>query len=196
VNYPVKDSVFDTLFETARTYNQWQDRPIDDALLKRLYDLLKWGPTTANTCPGRFVFVRSQEGKEKLKPHLNAGNVDKTMAAPCCVIVAYDTQFYELMPQLFPSRDMKPIFEGKPELIQEVCMRSSSLQGGYLIMAARALGLDCGPMSGFNAQTLNAAFFPDGRWQANFLCNLGYGAENGAHPRNPRLDFEQACELL
>ncbi|MAT52756.1 MAG: malonic semialdehyde reductase [Porticoccaceae bacterium] len=190
------DMSLDLLFDSARTYNTWQDKPVDDSLLHALYERLKWGPTTANTCPARFVFVRSTEGKQRLKPHLNPGNVDKTMAAPCCVIVAYDTRFYELMPQLFPSRDMRSVFEGKDALIEEVCMRSSSLQGGYLVMAARALGLDCGPMSGFNAETLNREFFPDGRWRANFLCNLGYGSEEGLFPRNPRLEFDQACQLL
>jgi 3-hydroxypropanoate dehydrogenase len=120
----------------------------------------------------------------------------KTMAAPCCVIVAYDTRFHELMPKLFPSRDFSAVFAGKAALIEEVCMRSSSLQGAYLVLAARALGLDCGPMSGFNVETLNEAFFPDGRWRANFLCNLGYGAEEGLFPRNPRLEFSEACQFL
>lgn len=196
MHLPIDDTALARLFESARTHNAWQDRAVGDDLIRRLYDLVKWGPTTANTCPGRFVFVRTLEGKERLRPHINEGNLAKTMGAPCTVIVAYDTQFYELMPKLFPSRDMKAVFEGKPELIAEVCMRSSSLQGGYLIMAARALGLDCGPMSGFNAETLNAEFFPDGRWRANFLCNLGYGAEDGLFPRNPRLDFDEACQLL
>lgn len=189
-------SAMDTLFNEARTFNSWQDRAVDDATLRELYELVKWGPTTANTCPARFVFVRSEEAKQRLKPHINEGNLEKTMSAPCCVIIAYDTRFYELMPILFPERDYAAIFAGKQALIEEICMRSSSLQGGYLIMAARSLGLDCGPMSGFNAETLNAEFFPDGRWQANFLCNIGYGSEQGLFKRNPRLEFEQACELL
>lgn len=192
----VPQSALATLFTEARTYNSWQDRPIDDALLQQLYELVKWGPTTANSCPARFVFVRSEEGKQRLKPHVNAGNLDKTMSAPCCVIIAYDTEFFKLMPTLFPARDFSSVFPEKSAATQEICMRSSSLQGGYLIMAARALGLDCGPMSGFNAETLNAEFFPDGRWQANFLCNLGYGSEEGLFPRNPRLDFDTACQLL
>lgn len=185
-----------TLFTEARTFNSWQDRPIDTDILTELYDWIKWGPTTANSCPARFVFINSDEAKQRLKPHINAGNLDKTMSAPCCVIIAFDTKFYELMPQLFPSRDFASVFAGKDAVIQEICMRSSSLQGGYFMMAARALGLDCGPMSGFNAETLNAEFFPDGRWQANFLCNIGYGDKEGLFERNPRLEFDQACQIL
>jgi 3-hydroxypropanoate dehydrogenase len=196
VTEPLDIAALDTLFADARTYNSWEDRPIDDDLILRLYEVVKWGPTTANTCPARFVFVRSPEGKERLRPHINEGNLAKTMSAPCTVIIAYDTEFYRLMPKLFPDRDYQSVFAGKDALIAEICMRSSSLQGGYLIMAARALGLDCGPMSGFNAKSLNAEFFPDGRWQANFLCNLGYGMESGLFPRNPRLDFDEACLLL
>ena len=196
MNLPIDNAALERLFESARTHNAWQDRPVGDDLIRRLYDLVKWGPTTANTCPGRFVFVRTPEGKERLRPHISEGNLAKTMGAPCTVIVAYDTAFYELMPKLFPARDYRTLFAGKEALVAEICMRSSPLQGGYLIMAARALGLDCGPMSGFNAETLNAEFFPDGRWQANFLCNLGYGAEEGLFPRNPRLDFDEACQLL
>lgn len=184
------------LFTVARSRNAWLDRPVADATLRQLYDLVKWGPTTANTTPARFAFVRSPESKERLRPHLSPGNVDKTMSAPCCVIVAYDSRFYELMPKLFPSRDMSATFAGKDDLIFETAMRSSTLQGGYLIMAARALGLDTGPMSGFNAEALDAEFFPDGRWKANFLCNIGYGSDENLFPRNPRLDFEEACQLL
>ncbi|MFA7553450.1 MAG: malonic semialdehyde reductase [Spongiibacteraceae bacterium] len=196
MTHSLEKNALDTLFTTARSYNNWQDRPINDNVIQQLYELLKWGPTTANTCPARFVFVHTEAGKERLKPHINEGNLDKTMSAPCCVIIAYDTRFFELMPILFPDRDYASAFADKPDLINEICMRSSSLQGGYLIMAARALGLDCGPMSGFNAASLNADFFPDNRWQANFLCNIGYGSDEGLFPRNPRLDFDQACKLL
>jgi 3-hydroxypropanoate dehydrogenase len=184
------------LFYAARSHNAWLDRPVTDDDLRRIYDAARWGPTTANTNPARFVFVRSPHGKERLRPHLSAGNVDKTMSAPCCVIVAWDRRFYELLPQLFPSRDMRSTFADKPELIAETAFRSSTLQGAYLMLAARACGFDCGPMSGFNRTTLDAEFFPDGRWQSNFLCNIGYGDPAKLFPRNPRLSFEEACRDL
>jgi 3-hydroxypropanoate dehydrogenase len=190
---PLDDHALAQLFLEARSYNSWSDRPLDDAIIQRVYELAALGPTTANTSPARFVFVRTETGRERLRPHINPGNLDKTMSAPCCVIIAYDTRFYEHMPQLFPSRDMSATFAGKPALIDEVARRSSTLEGAYLIMAARALGVDVGPMSGFNAETLDADFFPDGRLKSNFLCNLGYGTEDGLFPRNPRLTFEQAC---
>jgi 3-hydroxypropanoate dehydrogenase len=190
---PLNDQALDQLFRSARTYNTWSDRPIEHALIRRLYELAALGPTTANTNPARFVFIRTDAGRARLRPHLNPGNVEKTMSAPCCAIIAQDMEFHALMPQLFPSRDMTATFAGKPAVIEEVARRSSTLQGAYLIMAARALGLDAGPMSGFNAASLNADFFPEGRWQANFLCNLGYGTDDGLFPRNPRLSFEQAC---
>lgn len=190
---PLNDQALAQLFLEARSYNNWSKEPLDDATIRRLYALAALGPTTANTSPARFVFVRTQAGRERLRPHINPGNLNKTMSAPCCVVIAYDTRFYELMPQLFPSRDMSATFVGKPALIEEVARRSSTLEGAYLIMAARALGIDAGPMSGFNAETLDAEFFPDGRWKSNFLCNLGYGTEDGLFPRNPRLPFEQAC---
>jgi 3-hydroxypropanoate dehydrogenase len=183
----------DLIFRTARTHNGWQAKPLTAALVRELYELVKWGPTAANSTPGRFVFVRSAAAKARLKPHLSAGNVEKTMQAPCCVIVAYDTRFYDLLPKLFPSRDMRAAFAGKDALIEETAKRNSALQGGYLLTAARALGLDCGPMSGFNAATLDAEFFPDGRWKSNFLCNIGYGSGENLFPRNPRLDFDEAC---
>lgn len=184
------------LFLEARTYNSWQDRSIDDAVLRRLYALLRMGPTAANTNPGRFVFIRSATAKARLKPCLAPGNVDKTMSAPACVIVASDTRFFEFMPQLFPARDMSGMFADNQPLVDETAQRNSTLQGAYLIMAARALGLDAGPMSGFNAEVLDVEFFPDGRWKSNFLCNLGCGSEEGLHPRNPRLEFYQACRDL
>lgn len=186
----------DRLFRTARTRNSWLDRPLGEDQLRALYGLAKWGPTTANSNPARFVFLRSEEAKQRLKPHLSSGNVDKTMSAPCCVIIAYDTRFHELMPKLFPSRNMGKMFEDDDSLAQETAFRASTLQGGYLIMAARALGLDAGPMSGFNPAGVDAEFFPDGRWKSNFLCNIGYGGEEGLFPRNPRLDFDEACRIL
>lgn len=184
------------LFTAARTFNSWSERPVEDATLRQIYALAAMGPTTANSNPGRFVFIRTDAGRERLRPHLNPGNVDKTMSAPCCVIVARDTRFFEHMPQLFPDRDFKSVFEGNPAAAQDAARRSATLQGAYLIMAARALGVDAGPMSGFNAETLDREFFPDGRWQSDFLCNLGYGTTDLLYPRNPRLEFEQACLLI
>jgi 3-hydroxypropanoate dehydrogenase len=181
------------LFRTARTRNAWTDRPVDPSLLREVFVLARLGPTAANTCPARFVFVRSPAAKARLKPHLSAGNLDKTMAAPCCVIMACDMRFYELLPKLFPSRDMRSVFVGKEALIRETAERNGTLQAAYFMMAARALGLDCGPMSGFNRETLDAEFFPDGRWRSNFLCNVGYGSDVNLFPRNPRPDFEDAC---
>jgi 3-hydroxypropanoate dehydrogenase len=190
---PLGDKALSQLCLDARTYNSWSARPVDDATIRSLYQLASLGPTAANTSPARFVFVRSATGKERLLPHVNPGNQDKTRAAPCCVIVATDTRFHELMPQLFPARDFKSLFEADPVAARETARRSSTLEGAYLILAARALGLDTGPMSGFNAEGLNGEFFPDGRWQANFLCNIGYGTDDGLFPRNPRLSFEEAC---
>lgn len=181
------------LFTEARTFNSWSGGAVDDATVRRLYDLVASGPTTANSNPGRFVFVRSAAAHERLRPHLSAGNVEKTMSAPCCVIVAYDTRFFEFMPQLFPGRDFSATFAGKDAVIADTATRSSTLAGAYLIMAARALGLDAGPMSGFNKETLDAEFFPDGRWKSNFLCNIGHGTQDSLFPRNPRLAFDQAC---
>lgn len=190
---PLDQTALAQLFTQARTYNSWSNRPIDDATVRQLYALAATGPTTANSNPGRFVFIRSAGARERLRPHLSAGNVDKTMAAPCCVIVAYDTRFYDFMPQLFPSRDFSATFAGKDAVIADTATRSSTLAGAYLILAARALGLDTGPMSGFNKDSLEADFFPDGRWKANFLCNIGYGTDERLFPRNPRLAFDQAC---
>jgi 3-hydroxypropanoate dehydrogenase len=187
------ERALDRLFRAARSRNAWLPRPIPAAVVREVYELSKWGPTAANSTPARFVFVRSAAAKERLKPHLNAGNVEKTMTAPCCVIIAYDSRFYDLLPKLFPSRDMRSAFVGKDALIEETAKRNSTLQGAYLMLAARALGLDCGPMSGFNSTSLDAEFFPDGRWKSNFLCTLGYGSDEKLLPRNPRLDFDEAC---
>jgi 3-hydroxypropanoate dehydrogenase len=188
-----RSSMFDLLFREARTHNQWSDRPLTDEIVRTLYDLAKWGPTTANSNPGRFVFVRSAAAKARLRPHVNAGNVDKVMQAPCTVIIAGDMRFYEHYDKLFPARNMRSTFEGKDALIEDTVARSSTLQGAYLMMAARAMGLDCGPMSGFDKAGTDAEFFPEGRWKSNFLCNIGYGDPAGLYPRNPRLDFDEAC---
>ncbi|MFY0573099.1 malonic semialdehyde reductase [Cystobacter fuscus] len=190
------DASLNTLFNEARSHNAWLDRPVEDAVLKRLYELARMGPTAANAQPLRLVFVKSQAAKEKLKPALSAGNVDKTMNAPVTAIVAYDTEFYEQMPKLFPARDMKPMFLGMPaEAREKSAYMNSSLQGAYLILAARGLGLDCGPMAGFNNAKVDATFFPDGKWKSNFLLNLGYGDPAKLFPRNPRLDFADACRI-
>ena len=190
---PLGADALDQVFLKARTRNAWLPIAISDELVRDLYDLSKWGPTAANSTPARFVFVRSAAAKERLKPHLTGTNVDKTMSASCCVIVAYDSRFYDLLGQLFPSRDLRAVFAGNAPLIEETAKRNSTLQGAYMMLAARSLGLDCGPMSGFNAATLDAEFFPDGRWKSNFLFNIGYGTDEHLFPRNPRLAFDEAC---
>lgn len=182
-----------TLFTEARTHNAWQDRAVPDALLQQLYDLVRWGPTSANCEPARFVFVRTPEGKQKLAGALSAGNMDKTMSAPVCVIVAMDTQFYDKLPQLFPHADARSWFTGSAEVAHATAFRNSCLQAGYLILAARALGLDCGPMSGFDAAKLDAAFFEGTTWKSQLLINLGYGDASALKERLPRLAFDEAC---
>jgi 3-hydroxypropanoate dehydrogenase len=207
----INDSVADILFREARTYTTWQPRPVADQTLRDLYGILKWAPTSANTAPARFAFLRSKEAKERLRPALAPGNIEKTMTAPVTVIVAYDMKFYEQLPKLFPqSPDIKQMFESNPQLVEVTAQRNSSLQGAYLILAARALGLDCGPMSGFdNARVddeffaagkpcfgCDQEFFPAGHVKSNFLCNLGYGDPTTLFPRLPRLPFDEACSLL
>ena len=191
------DKGLDTIFREARTHNGFAG-PLSDAQLRGLYDLMKWGPTTMNTQPARFVFVRSKEGKEKLRPALSPGNLDKTMAAPATVIVAHDLNFYENLPKTFPFRpDAIKGFQGEDKKAGNatVAFRNGSLQGAYLIVAARALGLDTGPMSGFDNAKVDAAFFPDGRFKSNFLCNLGKGDAAKIFARSPRLSFEEACRF-
>jgi 3-hydroxypropanoate dehydrogenase len=183
------------LFTEARTHNAWQDKPVSDEILQQLYDLLKWAPTSANAAPARFIFVKSPEAKAKLKPSLSEGNVEKTMSAPVTVIVAHDLEFYEQLPTLFPQADAKSWFAGNEAAINSTVQRNGSLQGAYLIMAARALGLDCGPMSGFDQAKVDEIFFAGSQWRANFLINLGYGDKTQLYPRNPRLDFAQACRI-
>ncbi len=184
-----------TLFSEARTHSYWRDQPVSDEQLARLYDLTRMGPTSANCSPARFVFVRSAEGKEKLKPTLSSGNLDKTMSAPVTVIVAYDREFYEALPRLFPHGDARSWFTSSPEFAEQTALRNSSMQAAYLILAARAMGLDTGPMSGFDRAKLDAAFFAGSTWTANLLINLGYGNPEKLHPRLPRLDFDEACTL-
>lgn len=205
------DAGFDLLFRKARTHNGWLDKPVSDDILNQVYNLTKWGPTSANTTPARFVFIRSKEAKERLRYALSPGNVEKTMAAPVTVIVAYDLKFYEKLPKLFPHNPgMAALFEKNPQLVEVAAMRNSSLQGAYFMLAARSLGLDCGPMSGFDNAKVDEEFFgagkeskegeyeffPEGHWRSNFLCNLGYGDSTKLYPRGPRLDFDEACKML
>ncbi|RVU49801.1 malonic semialdehyde reductase [Rubrivivax rivuli] len=193
---PANDHALDLAFREARSFNRFTAEPVTDETLAALYELLKWGPTSMNCQPARYVFLRTQAAKQRLKPALSPGNVDKTLAAPVVAIVAIDNHFHEHLPLQFPAYDARPMFEANPALATATADRNGSLQGAYLMIAARLLGLDCGPMSGFDAAKLNAEFFPDGRWRANFLVNLGHGDASGNHPRGPRLEFEQAVTLL
>jgi len=193
---PLSEEVLDQLFRQARSHSGWTDRPVTDSQLRALYELMKWGPTAANCSPARLVFVRSAAAKERLKPCLAPGNVDKAMAAPVVALVGMDMEFYEHLPRLFPHTDARSWFAGNPDAIRETAFRNSALQGAYLMLAARSLGLDCGPMSGFDAGTLETEFFPDGRVKANFICALGYGDHDRLHGRHPRLDFDEACRIL
>lgn len=193
---PLSDDALDVIFRTARTLRAWAPRAVTGETLHAIYELMKWGPTSSNICPARFVFVTTPEGKERLKPALDRGNVAQTMAAPATAIIAYDLEFYEKLPLLVPHRDARADFIGKPELIRYEAMRSATLQGAYLIIAARALGLDCGPMGGFDHAKLDAEFFPEGTVKSIFLCNLGYGDRTTLRPRAPRLAFDDACRIV
>jgi 3-hydroxypropanoate dehydrogenase len=185
----------DQLFRDARTHNSLVG-DVPDALLHELVDLLKLGPTSANCSPARFLFVKSREAKERLRPHLSEGNLEKTMKAPVCTIIGYDLDFYKYLPKLFPHTDAKSWFEGKPKKIEETAFRNGTLQGAYLILAARALGLDTGPMSGFDNAGVDREFFSGTNIRSNFLCNLGYGDGKGMRPRAGRLEFEDACRII
>jgi 3-hydroxypropanoate dehydrogenase len=192
----LSDDALDQLFRNARTHNGWQPKPVDDALLKQLVELVLLGPTSANSSPGRFVFVKSPEAKEKLRPALSAGNLEKTMAAPVTVIVAMDMAFHEHLPKLFPHADARSWFAGNDKVIADTAFRNATLQGGYLIMAARALGLDTGAMSGFDAAKVDAAFFAGTTVKANFLINLGYGDPSKLFARSPRFTFDEAAQIV
>jgi 3-hydroxypropanoate dehydrogenase len=192
----IDDHSLDVLFRTARTQNGWLPKPVPDSLLHTVYDLAKMAPTSANCSPMRVVFVTSAAGKERLKPALSAGNLEKTMAAPVVAIIANDTQFYEELPKLFPHADARSWFTSSPALAEITATRNGTLQGGYLMLAARAVGLDCGPMSGFDNAKVDAEFFPDGRFKSNFLCNLGYGDGSKLFARSPRFDFADACKIV
>ncbi len=206
----LNDDALDVLFRKARTHNSWLTKPVPDELLREVYDLAKWGATSANSSPARFLFLRSPAAKERLRPALSPGNVEKTMSAPVTVIIAYDLKFYDKLPKLFPNNPaMRDLFANNPQLVEETAKRNSALQGAYLMLAARALGLDCGPMSGFDnakvdeeffaagkCEDCGEEFFPAGHVKSNFLCNLGYGDSSKLYPRNPRLDFKEACTLM
>jgi len=197
MNHVLSEDGLNLVFREARTNNVWVDKPVDDALLVKVYDLAKMGPTSANMCPMRIVFVKSPEGKEKLKPALDPGNVDKTMKAPVTAIMGMDIRFYELLPKLFPHADAKAWFKDLPENVLEyIALRNSSLQGAYFMLAARSLGLDCGPMSGFNNAKVDTAFFAGTTVKSNFLCNLGHGDPTKLYPRSPRLSFDEACRVV
>jgi len=207
---PLGDGALDQLFREARTYGTWLDEPVGDDVLRRLYDLLKFAPTSANCSPVRILFLRTREAKERLRPLLSPGNVDKTMTAPVTAIIGYDQRFFEKMPKLFPHNPgMRDLFASSPELAETTAFRNGTLQGAYFILAARSLGLDCGPMSGFDNAKVDEEFFgPLCRetpatevpaicpMRSNFLCNLGYGDPARLFPRSPRLEFEEACRLL
>jgi len=196
IKTPISKDAVDQLFRKARTHSAWLPEPVPVRLLHEAYELARLGPTSANGSPVRFVFLTTPGGKARLRPVLAPGNVDKTMAAPVTVIIAWDTEFHEHLPRLFPQADIRSYFAGNKSLIEENAFRNSSLQAAYFILAARALGLDCGPMSGFDADKLNAEFFPDGKWKVNLLCNLGYGDASKLHPRNSRLNFEEVAVVL
>lgn len=190
------DATLRQLFLDARTHNAWQPKEVPDSLLHQLVDTLKMGPTSANCSPARFVFVKSKEAKERLKPFLSEGNRDKTMQAPVCAIIGYDLEFYEQLPKLFPHTDARSWYAGKPEKIKETAFRNGALQGAYLILAARLLGLDCGPMSGFDNAGVDNAFFAGTSIRSNFLCNLGYGDPAGLKQRSPRLSFAEMAKIV
>jgi 3-hydroxypropanoate dehydrogenase len=192
----LSDEGMDLIFREARTHKYWTDADVSDVMLQAIWDLAKMGPTSANCSPMRVLFVKSRAGKEKLKPALMEGNVEKTMSAPATAIIAYDLEFHEKLPHLFAAADARSWFAGKPAFIEETAFRNGSLQGAYFIIAARALGLDCGPMSGFNNAKVDAAFFPEGKWKSNFLCNIGYGDPAKLPPRDNRLSFDEACQVV
>jgi len=189
-------NALDTLFREARSHNGWLDQDISEDQINQIYELMKFGPTAANTCPARITFVKSNDAKERLKPHLDEGNVDKAMSAPAVAIISYDVEFYEKLDYLFPHTDAKSWYEGKPDKIASVGLMNATLQGAYFMMAARSVGLDCGPMGGFNADTLDQEFFPNGKTKSIFICGIGHGDNTKIFPRGPRLSFDEACEII
>jgi 3-hydroxypropanoate dehydrogenase len=194
--HSISEPALEQIFTKARTHSGWLPEPVSDQLVRQLYELMKWGPTSANCCPARILFIRSKEAKEKLLPCMAPGNVDKTRSAPVTAVIAMDMEFYEKLPTLFPFADARSWFAGNPALIESTAFRNGSLQGAYFIIAARSLGLDCGPMSGFDNAKVDAAFFQGTSWKSNFVCNLGHGDPTMIHPRAPRLKFEEACRIV
>ena len=192
---PLDPAALDRLFLEARTYNAWNSKPVSEATLRRLWDIARMGPTSANCSPARIVFVTSKAAKEKLRPALIPTNVEKTMTAPVTAIIGHDLEFYEHLPKLFPHTDARAWFAGNRPLIETTAFRNGTLQGAYLILAARALGLDCGPMSGFDNAMVDRLFFPEGSVKSNFLCNIGHGEAKNLFPRSPRFAFEEACRI-
>ncbi len=193
----LSDKDLDLIFREARSFSTWSDRKVSEVTLQAIYDLMRWGPTSANCSPARLVFLASDEARERIKPHLSPGNIDKVMTAPVTAIIASDSKFYDRIPELLPHNpDAREWFSGDEKLAAETAFRNSTLQGGYFIIAARALGLDCGPMSGFSPDGVNAEFFPDGQVKVNFICALGYGKPEDLFPRSPRLGFDDACQIL
>jgi 3-hydroxypropanoate dehydrogenase len=190
------DDALDLIFRQARTFHHWQDRPVEPAMLEQIWNLARLGPTAANSGPLRVLFIQSPAAKQRLKPSLDPANVDKTMSAPVTAVFAYSLEFYEQLVKLFPLRDLRPGLRSKPELALKMGLQNGTLGAAYFLLAARALGLDCGPMGGFHADLLEAEFFPDGKTKALFLCNLGYGDRSQLHPRLPRLDFSEATEII
>lgn len=195
-NTIIADSAFDQLFRNARTATHWLDQPVAPELLQKIHDTMRFGPTSANCCPLRIVFVQTPEGKEKLKPCLDAGNVDKSMSAPVTAIFAQDMKFHEHMKFLFPHTDARAWFEGNDKLIESTAFRNSTLQAAYFMIVARGFGLSCGPMSGFNADMMNETFFAGTSFKANFICNLGYGDHSKDFPRAPRFAFDDVCKIV
>jgi 3-hydroxypropanoate dehydrogenase len=195
-HHAVSDAALDTLFREAHTTRKWLDKKVGATLLMAIYDLMRWGPTTSNITPARIIFVVSPETKARLKPHLDAGNVRQTMEAPATAILGYDLDFPRHLPRLYRDNPNAQSWFSDTEANKTIALRNASLQGGYFILAARALGLDCGPMGGFNHAGIDAEFFAGTQIKSNFLCNLGYGAPGGFRPRNERLGFDEACKIL
>lgn len=195
-SHPVREEALEQILTKARTHSVWLPEPVSDELLVAIYDLMKWGPTSANSSPARILFVKSKEAKEKLLACMAPGNVEKTQTAPVTAIIAQDMEFYEKLPRLFPYAEARSWFAANKPFIESTAFRNSSLQGAYFIIAARSLSLDCGPMSGFDNAKVDAAFFQGTTWKSNFICNIGYGDSSKLHPRAPRLDFNEACKIL
>ena len=193
---PLDDRGLNLLFTDARTHYSWHNKIVPNSVLRQIFNLMRMAPTSANCSPARLVFVATADGKEKLRPALSEGNLQQTMSAPVTVIISNHMQFYEHLPNLFPDADAQAWFANDDALIKETAFRNVSLQGAYLMMAARALGLDCGPMSGFDAEKMNSIFFPDGRFKVNFLCNIGYGDDSQTYKRGPRFSFNEVCQVI